>query len=193
MLTVRARIKRASDFSSAPARRGQFRRCLRKGRGRWFRPSHPLSRDCTPACREAVPRWSRWRRVSTGRAKRVVSSVGSRLAGIGNHVLEVPRLVRPRSKRPAKAITRSRREEFVAVLAPAAASTGLSEPASRSSTCSGCFVRNAGTAKLARRLFVLRSVRPVTVVAGCDSDGRVPRRFAFLANAMILRNTGSSL
>jgi len=40
---------------------GRLRRCLLKGCGRLFRPSHPLSRYCSPACRQAARCWSRWR------------------------------------------------------------------------------------------------------------------------------------
>jgi hypothetical protein len=37
------------------------RRCLLKGCGHWFRPTHPLCRYCSPKCRQAADRWRRWR------------------------------------------------------------------------------------------------------------------------------------
>jgi hypothetical protein len=37
------------------------RRCLLKGCGQWFRPSHPQGRYCCVACRDAARRWQRWR------------------------------------------------------------------------------------------------------------------------------------
>lgn len=37
------------------------RRCLLKGCERRFRPSHPLSRYCSPSCQAAARRWSCWR------------------------------------------------------------------------------------------------------------------------------------
>ena len=44
-----------------PSYGGRLRRCLLKGCGRLFRPSHPLSRYCSAACRQAARDWSRWR------------------------------------------------------------------------------------------------------------------------------------
>jgi len=36
------------------------RRCLLKGCGRWFLPTHPQCRYCSAACRLAARRWRRW-------------------------------------------------------------------------------------------------------------------------------------
>jgi hypothetical protein len=36
------------------------RRCLLKGCGQWFQPTHPQCRYCSAACREAARRWRRW-------------------------------------------------------------------------------------------------------------------------------------
>jgi hypothetical protein len=36
------------------------RRCLLKGCERWFLPRTPQARFCTPDCRKAARRWSRW-------------------------------------------------------------------------------------------------------------------------------------
>lgn len=36
------------------------RRCLLKGCARSFRPTHPLCRYCSPACRQAARRWQCW-------------------------------------------------------------------------------------------------------------------------------------
>ena len=43
-----------------PRRRRQ-RRCLLKGCGQWFRPTHPRCHYCSLACRAAARRWQRWR------------------------------------------------------------------------------------------------------------------------------------
>jgi hypothetical protein len=40
--------------------RCQRRRCLLKGCGQWFQPSHPQCRYCSPACRKAARLWRRW-------------------------------------------------------------------------------------------------------------------------------------
>jgi hypothetical protein len=37
------------------------RRCLLKGCDRFFRPSHPLCRYCSPVCRQAARHWQCWR------------------------------------------------------------------------------------------------------------------------------------
>jgi hypothetical protein len=36
------------------------RRCLLKGCGQWFLPTHPQCRYCSAVCREAARRWRRW-------------------------------------------------------------------------------------------------------------------------------------
>jgi hypothetical protein len=36
------------------------RRCLLKGCGQWFLPTHPQCRYCSSSCREAARRWRRW-------------------------------------------------------------------------------------------------------------------------------------
>lgn len=36
------------------------RRCLLKGCGQWFQPTHPQCRYCSTACRVAARRWRRW-------------------------------------------------------------------------------------------------------------------------------------
>jgi hypothetical protein len=36
------------------------RRCLLKGCGQWFEPTHPQCRYCSASCREAARRWRRW-------------------------------------------------------------------------------------------------------------------------------------
>jgi hypothetical protein len=46
------------------------RRCLLKGCGRWFRPTHPRCRYCSPPCRVAARRWQRWRAQQRYRASR---------------------------------------------------------------------------------------------------------------------------
>jgi len=40
--------------------RGCRRRCLLKGCGQWFQPTHPQCRYCSAACREAARRWRGW-------------------------------------------------------------------------------------------------------------------------------------
>jgi hypothetical protein len=44
------------------------RRCLLKGCGQWFQPTHPQCRYCSAACREAARRWRRWHAQQTYRA-----------------------------------------------------------------------------------------------------------------------------
>lgn len=69
-------LQHDSRQSSEQARRPRKRRCLLKGCGQRFQPGHPLSRYCSPACRQAAVRWSRWcaaqryRHTETGRAAR---------------------------------------------------------------------------------------------------------------------------
>lgn len=52
------------------------RRCLLKGCERWFQPTRPQCRYCSPACRHKARRWRRWRAQqkyrasSKGRAQR---------------------------------------------------------------------------------------------------------------------------
>jgi hypothetical protein len=46
------------------------RRCLLKGCGQWFRPTHPRCRYCSLACRVAARRWQRWRAQQHYRASR---------------------------------------------------------------------------------------------------------------------------
>jgi hypothetical protein len=46
------------------------RRCLLKGCGQWFRPTHPCCRYCSAACRRAARRWQRWRAQQQYRASR---------------------------------------------------------------------------------------------------------------------------
>jgi hypothetical protein len=36
------------------------RRCLLKGCGRWFQPTHPRCRYCSTACRKAARMWHNW-------------------------------------------------------------------------------------------------------------------------------------
>jgi len=36
------------------------RRCLLKGCGQWFQPTHPQCRYCSASCRAAARRWRRW-------------------------------------------------------------------------------------------------------------------------------------
>jgi hypothetical protein len=36
------------------------RRCLLKGCGQWFQPTHPQCRYCSAACRKAARTWRRW-------------------------------------------------------------------------------------------------------------------------------------
>jgi hypothetical protein len=43
-----------------PHRCGRRRRCLLKGCGQWFQPTHPQCRYCSVGCREAARRWRRW-------------------------------------------------------------------------------------------------------------------------------------
>jgi hypothetical protein len=45
----------------ARARPHGCRRCLLKGCERWFRPSRPQARYCSPACQRAARQWRRWR------------------------------------------------------------------------------------------------------------------------------------
>jgi hypothetical protein len=40
--------------------RWRRRRCLLKGCGQWFQPTHPQCRYCSAGCREAARRWRRW-------------------------------------------------------------------------------------------------------------------------------------
>jgi hypothetical protein len=40
--------------------RWRRRRCLLKGCGQWFQPTHPQCRYCSAACREAARRWRHW-------------------------------------------------------------------------------------------------------------------------------------
>jgi hypothetical protein len=42
--------------------------CLLKGCERRFRPSHPLSRYCSPSCQDAARQWRRWRAARRYRA-----------------------------------------------------------------------------------------------------------------------------
>jgi hypothetical protein len=49
-----------SGLSRRPHRARQ-RRCLLKGCGQWFQPTHPQCRYCSVACREAARGWRRWR------------------------------------------------------------------------------------------------------------------------------------
>ena len=64
-----------SDQSPRP-HRCRRRRCLLKGCGQWFQPTHPQCRYCSAACREAARRWRRWhaqqkyRRSGNGREHR---------------------------------------------------------------------------------------------------------------------------
>jgi len=44
------------------------RRCLLKDCEQSFRPTHPLCRYCSPACRQAARRWQSWRAQQTYRA-----------------------------------------------------------------------------------------------------------------------------
>lgn len=46
------------------------RRCLLKGCGHWFRPTHPRCRYCSLACRAAARRWQCWRAQQRYRASR---------------------------------------------------------------------------------------------------------------------------
>jgi hypothetical protein len=43
-----------------PRRRFRLRPCLLKGCERLFRPSHPQTRYCSAACRQAARSWRRW-------------------------------------------------------------------------------------------------------------------------------------
>jgi hypothetical protein len=56
-----------SGLSIRP-QRSRRRRCLLKGCGQWFQPTHPQCRYCSVACREAARRWRRWRAQQTYRA-----------------------------------------------------------------------------------------------------------------------------
>jgi hypothetical protein len=64
-----------SGQSRQPHRRWR-RRCLLKGCGQWFQPTHPQCRYCSAGCREAARRWRRWhaqqkyRSSRNGRAQR---------------------------------------------------------------------------------------------------------------------------
>jgi len=49
-----------SGISRRP-HKGRQRRCLLKGCGQWFVPSHPQCRYCSAACRQAARCWRRWR------------------------------------------------------------------------------------------------------------------------------------
>lgn len=60
-----------SSLPSGPPRpRWRRRRCLLKGCGQWFQPTHPHCRYCSVACREAARRWQRWRAQQKYRASR---------------------------------------------------------------------------------------------------------------------------
>jgi hypothetical protein len=50
--------------------RWRRRRCLLKGCGQWFRPTHPRCRYCSQACRVAARRWQHWRAQQRYRASR---------------------------------------------------------------------------------------------------------------------------
>jgi hypothetical protein len=75
-----------SDYSrphcGAQGSSGAFRcrRCLLKGCGRFYRPSHPQSRYCSDACRLAARRWRRrqasrtWRASEAGKTRRRAQS-----------------------------------------------------------------------------------------------------------------------
>ncbi len=52
----------ASQGCAGPADRcGGTRQCLLKGCEKWFVPSCPQARYCSPECRQAACRWRRWR------------------------------------------------------------------------------------------------------------------------------------
>ena len=53
----------APDSLSGRGRRShrcRRRRCLLKGCGQWFQPTHPQCRYCSAACRKAARTWRRW-------------------------------------------------------------------------------------------------------------------------------------
>jgi hypothetical protein len=58
----------AGQASTASSRSFRRRRCLLKGCERLYRPTHPQSRYCSTACRQAA---RRWRRQQAGRTWRV--------------------------------------------------------------------------------------------------------------------------
>jgi hypothetical protein len=51
------RRRQASSLQDFPQHKGRSRICLMKGCEQPFQPSHPLSRYCSLACREAARRW----------------------------------------------------------------------------------------------------------------------------------------
>ena len=51
-------------------RRGRKRRCLLKGCGQWFLPSHPRSRYCGRRCGRAARAWREWKAQQRYRASK---------------------------------------------------------------------------------------------------------------------------
>jgi hypothetical protein len=83
------------------------RRCLLKGCERWFRPSRPQARYCSPACRQAARRWRRWRaaqryRVTEhGKQRRRAQSQRYRQQRRQRRALTVSDTPAPEGQRPA--------------------------------------------------------------------------------------------
>jgi hypothetical protein len=83
------------------------RRCLLKGCERWFRPSRPQARYCSPACQRAARRWRRWRAAQRyrasehGKQRRRVQSQCYRQRQRRRHALTVSDAARPEGQRPA--------------------------------------------------------------------------------------------